>query len=66
LRRYDKEKFRRTFHVDPDEPAFGRGWMSDVQQNDLANSVEKREMLNIEWETVQRDREELRKVGPEP
>ena len=60
--RHNKEKFRDTFHLDPDEPGFGAGYMSESQAFDLANSVEKRALLDAEWETVCRDREELRKV----
>jgi DNA-directed RNA polymerase II subunit RPB1 len=60
--RHDRHKFRATFHIDPDEPGFGRGWMSEAQANDLANSVEKRAMLDSEWEQVQADRKEIRKV----
>ena len=55
-------KFRKTFHMDLDEPSFGRGWMSDTQANDLANSVDKRALLDSEWELVQSDRAELRSV----
>ena len=35
-----------AFFIDPDEPGFGRGWMSEAQANDLANSVEKRALLD--------------------
>ena len=62
--RQDKNKFRKTFHMDPDEPGFGRGWMSEAQANDLANSVEKRAMLDAEWEQVLEDRTALRMVMP--
>ena len=60
--RHDKEKFKRTFHLDPDEPNFGKGWMSEAQANDLANSVEKRALLEAEWEQLKLDRAELHKV----
>ena len=60
--RHGREKFRKTFFIDPDEPGFGRGWMSEAQANDLANSVDKRALLDLEWEQVCADREELRKV----
>lgn len=58
--RHNKEKFRSTFHLDPDEPAFGKGYMSESQAFDLASSVEKRALLDAEWEQVLADREELR------
>ena len=60
--RHSKDKFKNTFYLDPDEPSFGKGWMSEAQANDLANSVEKRALLDSEWEQVCTDREELRKV----
>ena len=60
--RHSKDKFKNTFYLDPDEPSFGKGWMSEAQANDLANSVEKRALLDSEWEQVCADREELRKV----
>ena len=60
--RHDKKKFKNVFHMDPDEPSFGRGWMSEAQANDLANSVEKRAMLDSEWEQLLADRTEIRKV----
>ena len=36
--------------------------MSESQAFDLANSVEKRALLDAEWEQVCADREEMRKV----
>ena len=60
--RHNREKFRDAFHLDPDEPGFGAGYMSESQAFDLANSVEKRALLDAEWEQVCADREEMRKV----
>jgi len=60
--RHDRAKFRATFHMDPDEPSFGRGWMSEMQANELANNAGKRALLDSEWEIVQSDRKELRSV----
>ena len=36
--------------------------MSEAQANDLANSVEKRALLEAEWEQLKLDRAELHKV----
>ena len=41
--RHNKEKYRDTFHLDPDEPGFGAGYMSESQAFDLA----KEEPLDI-------------------
>ena len=60
--RDSKEKFRKRFHMDPDEPGFGRGWMSEAQVNDLANSAEKRALLEEEWERLLKDRDEHRRT----
>ena len=60
--RDSREKFRKRFYMDPDESGFGRGWMSEAQVNDLANSAEKRALLEEEWETLLKDRDELRRT----
>jgi DNA-directed RNA polymerase II subunit RPB1 len=44
--------------------AFNNGWLSDEQASELAHSVKVREVLDMEWDKLKSDRENLRTICP--
>ena len=62
--RHGTHEFTDTFRIDPDVPGFNKGWMSDEQASELAHSAKVRDVLDAEWEQLEKDRVELRKICP--
>jgi DNA-directed RNA polymerase II subunit RPB1 len=62
--RHGTHEFTDIFRIDPDVPGFNKGWMSDEQASELAHSAKVRDVLDAEWEQLEKDRVELRKICP--
>jgi len=62
--RLSVKDFANKFHIDPDAPNFSKGWLSDEQASELSHSAKVREILDREWDRLQADRVELRKICP--
>ena len=62
--RLSAKEFAAKFHIDPDVPGFNKGWLSEEQASELAHTAKVREILDAEWDRLQRDRVELRTICP--
>ena len=62
--RFSVKEFAAKFHIDPDVPGFNNGWLSEEQASELAHTAKVREILDAEWDRLQRDRVELRTICP--
>ena len=62
--RLSVKEFAAKFHIDPDVPGFNNGWLSEEQASELAHTAKVREILDAEWDRLQRDRVELRTICP--
>ena len=62
--RLSVKEFAAKFHIDPDVPGFNKGWLSEEQASELAHTAKVREILDAEWDRLQRDRVELRTICP--
>ena len=57
---YPTHSSRRSFSVDPDIPGWNDGWLSDEKAEAISRDQEKRQLLDLEWETLLADRDNLR------
>ena len=58
--RLSNAQFEAKFRVDPDVPGWNDGWLSDERAEAISRDQEKRQLLDLEWETLLSDRDNLR------